>query len=89
MKNQELKKQLELSVKDGYNSFYNSVLRDCERYAGLTDFLTDYLSKNPKTESSNVLDAVDYYIGVPYSDENGIWYRRDKKVQQCCEKDMG
>lgn len=73
-------------VSDTYENFVSCIVFDCEYYKGknpnVAEQILEYIEKHPDANSSDILDFEMTAIGIPYCDDNGVWYRWDKVISE-------
>lgn len=86
MSNIEKLRSLLEKVSDSYEEFVISILEDCESYKEfnphLCENLIEYIEKYPDADSSEIIEADCYSIGLPWGDTNGKWYRWDEEITE-------
>lgn len=81
----ELRKKLE-HLPDTYEPFVSVLISDCERYKRFNPHICEdilaFLGENPEARSSDVLAYELYIIGVPYTNDDGQWFRWDTPISE-------
>ena len=78
----ELKNMLE-NVSDSYFDFVDSIICDCKaQNVEFTASIIDFINENPNAKSSEIIEYELYMLGLPYCNDKGEWYQKDKKITE-------
>ncbi|MGN0533024.1 MAG: hypothetical protein ACI4IK_01580 [Eubacterium sp.] len=84
--NLEILKEKLLNVSDTYAEFVESTIILCNKHKSkhnkVVEKMIEYIDNHKTSSASEISEYLMYCIGVPYCDDNGVWYRWDKVITE-------
>lgn len=86
----EYLKNLLVNVLDSYYYFVLGVITDCkrskkkypEKCSNVTEQIIAYIEEHPKAKSSEIIEYTSNCCGLPWGDDEGVWYRWNEIITE-------